>query len=243
MINSIHYYLLYFACMRSVVVTCGLVTAWIMIEAECSVLEWMSIFRDLGFPSTLPPTSSGYFFLPLHKFVNYTCRSSCSWFHLQFLTCSSLVVQTYLADHDLHKLKTLLWDVEIHSYIYAYICNYKWPTHLHRTINNILHRLCKKYSCCKALLVLLLLLTSCEFPSPLHQVWSMQKEFRSKAKFVITCQQLVLISILLWFYKPDWINCRLHCCCNNCCSWVVVMNLADLITVFAEWPRICEIGL
>jgi hypothetical protein len=42
--------------------------------------------------------------------------------------------------------------------------------------------------------------------------------------------------------QTDWINCRLHCCCNNCCSWVVVMNLADLITVFAEWPRICEIG-
>jgi hypothetical protein len=118
--------------------------------------------------------------------------------HLQLLTCSSLVVQTYLADHDLPKLKTLMWDVEIPSYIYAYIYNYISFTHLHRTINYILHHLCKKYSCCKALL--LLLLTSCE----LHPLYIRSDPCRKNSdprlnllEKLRSCQQLLLISILL----------------------------------------------
>ncbi len=122
--------------------------------------------------------------------------------HLQLLTCSSLVVQTYLADHDLPKLKTLMWDVEISSYIYAYIYNYISCTHLHRTINYILHHLCKKYSCCKALLLLLLLLllTSCE----LHPLYIRSDPCRKNSdprlnllEILIGCQELVLTSILL----------------------------------------------
>jgi hypothetical protein len=124
----------------------------------------------------------------------------------------------------------------IHSYTYI------WPTHLHRTIY-ILHRLCKKYICCKALL-LLLLLTSCE----LHPLYIRSDPCRKNSdprlnllEILVSCQQLVLISILLWFDKPmeSIVDCIVVVIIV---ARVVVINLAHLITVFAEWPRICEIG-
>ncbi len=100
-----------------------------MIEAECSVLEWMSIFGDLGFPLTLParPPPQQVQATSFFHCTNLSATRADPAAHdlrLQFLTCSSRVVRTYLADHDLHKLKTLMWDVEIHSYIYAYIYIY-----------------------------------------------------------------------------------------------------------------------
>jgi hypothetical protein len=99
-------------------------------------------------------------------------------------------------------LKTLMWDVEILSYTHTH--TYIYMTHPFAQNNNyILHRLCKKYSWWQSTA------TTTDFmwvASPL-QIRSDPCRKNSDPRLnlleiLICCQQLVLISILLWFYKP-----------------------------------------
>jgi len=117
-----------FTCMRSVVVTCGLVTTWVMIEA---VLEWMSIFGELGFPSTVPP--------PLHKFrLLLSSIAQICQLHVQMQLLMISICNCWLAALLLSRLTLLItiflnwkrwcgmWRF-LHTYMHIYISIYHAP--------------------------------------------------------------------------------------------------------------------
>ncbi len=155
--------------MRSVVVRCGLVTTWVMIEAECSVLEWMSIFGDLGFPLTLPARPPPNKFRLLLSSIAQICQ-----LHVQIQMLMISICNCWLATLLLSRL-TLLITIFInwkrwcgmwrffHTHTHTHI--YIWPTHLHKTTTIF------SIACVRSTVggkALLLLLTSCEL-HPLYK--------------------------------------------------------------------------